>query len=364
MRKTQNTTTVCSLLMTIISLLSFSSNINAQIVLTDVPIPVKPAGYYIAGVQDNRADKSKTAAIIIKNKVNQFVSQSMALQGGPEKAIKQYLDKNLQKNPGSRPVMMGIESLKIEETASATGRIEGKVKINLTFALEKNYGLESLTSYPGVLSYQRGVSPDGALIVEKNLRRMIGSGLSYFNDWMLQNLGTNPKLARGVKIRFTDFQDKKEGDTIYYDPKRPLTWADFQSKNRVSDKYQASVMPSIGYTQEADLEDGILKVQIAMKTYVPKSACWANPNNRNDYYLNHEQRHFDIAKISSNRFKKTMMAQKLSPDDYEGIINMQYLDAYRAMNDLQKAYDDETNHGLNNTAQDRWNDKIDQQLND
>jgi hypothetical protein len=57
-----------------------------------------------------------------------------------------------------------------------------------------------------------------------------------------------------------------------------------------------------------------------------------------------------------------MMAKKLTPDNYEALLNMQYLDSYRDMNVMQKAYDDETNHGINQSAQDTWNAKIDKEL--
>jgi len=52
----------------------------------------------------------------------------------------------------------------------------------------------------------------------------------------------------------------------------------------------------------------------------------------------------------------------LLPDNYEGTVNVTYLDAYREMTDLQKQYDTETNHGLNTAEQERWNVKIDREL--
>jgi hypothetical protein len=360
MRKTAINTLVCSLFLTLISLLFLNYDASAQIVLLDEPIPIKPTGFYIAGVQDNRHDKTKPADIIIKSATNKLVSESMGLEGGTAGAIKRYIDKNLPKNSSGRPVIICIEQLKLQETVLSEGSIEGRLNLKLSFSLEKDYGLEPLITYPGALRYRR--SPTAQITVERNLRRMIGSGLSYFDEWMKANLGSDRKLARAVKISFTDYQNKTAGDTIYYDPKRPLTWADFQSRNKPPGMYQASVMPSIGYTQDADLENGTLLVRIAVKAYVPKSACWANPTDRNDYYLNHEQRHFDIAKIIAEQFKKKVLAKKLTPDDYEGFINMQYLDSYRDMNVMQKAYDDETNHGINRFAQDTWNARIDKEL--
>ncbi len=360
MRETSNKTTACRLLLTIISFLFTTFTAYGQLVLTDEAIALKPTGFYIAGVKDNRADKSKPAEIIIKNTANKPQAQLMNLQGGTALAIKQFLDKNLPKQTSGKAVIIGIEQFKISETAVSSNSVDGQINLRLSFGLDKDYGVEPLITYPGNLRYRRSLA--GTASVERNVRQLLSTGLKYFDSWMEENLGWDRRLAKSVKISFTDFKESKEGDTIYYDPKRPLTWADFHSKIRISGNFQASVMPSFGYVQEADLENGVLKVHVAVKAYVPKSACWANPSDRNDYYLNHEQRHFDIAKIIAEQFKKKMLAKKLTPDNYEALLNMQYLDSYRDMNAMQKAYDDETRHGINRFAQDAWNNRIDKEL--
>lgn len=360
MRETSKNINACRLLLTLISFLFITFSASAQIILTDEAIQLKPTGFYIAEVKDNRAEKSKPAEIIIKDNLNKPQAQSMNLQGGTAGAIKQYLAKNLPKSTSGRPIVIGIEQFRISETAVGTNSVDGQISLKLSFGLDKDYGVEPLISYPGSLRYRRGLA--GTASVERNLRQLINSGIGYFSSWMASNLGSDRRLAKSVKISFTDYKESKEGDTVYYDPKRPLTWADFQSKIRISGNYQASVMPSFGYTQDADLENGVLDVRVAVKAYVPKSACWANPTDRNAYYLNHEQRHFDIAKIIAEQFKKKMLAKKLSPDNYEALLNMQYLDSYRDMNTMQKAYDDETSHGINRFAQDVWNARIDKEL--
>ena len=360
MRETSKNINACRLLLTLISFLFITLSASGQITLTDEAIQLKPTGFYIAEVKDNRAEKSKPAEIIIKDHLNKPQAQPMNLQGGTAGAIKQYLSNNLPKYSSGRGIVIGIEQLRITEKVAGTSSVDGQISMKLSFGLAKDYGVEPLISYPGNLRYRRGLASTAS--VERNLRQLINSGLSYFNSWMASNEDWDRRLAKSVKIRFTDYKESKEGDTIYYESKRPLTWADFQSKIRISGNFQASVMPSFGYTQDVNLENGVLDVRVAVKAYVPKSACWANPNDRNDYYLNHEQRHFDIAKIIAEQFKKKMLAKKLTPDNFEALLNMQYLDSYRDMNTMQKAYDGETNHGINRFAQDAWNKRIDKEL--
>ena len=188
--------------------------------------------------------------------------------------------------------------------------------------------------------------------------------MEYINTWMNQQANTNIKLAKGVKISFTDFTEKPEGDTIYYSFARPLTWNDFQSKIPADkEKYEAEVFPSFGYEEKTQLVNGIINIRLAVKASLPKSACWVKENSRNSYTLNHEQRHFDLAKIVTEHFKKKLKAaDDLTVENYDGPINVEYLESYREMHNLQKQYDDETHHGIDHSAQQRWNEKIDKEL--
>lgn len=121
-------------------------------------------------------------------------------------------------------------------------------------------------------------------------------------------------------------------------------------------------MPAFGYDQQAEIMNGTIHVKVDVKVYIPKSACWASGNAHDAYGLNHEQRHFDIAKIIAEQFKQKIASQQLTPDNFEAVINMQYLDSYRDMDAMQKAYDKETSHSRNVTAQQKWDDRIDKEL--
>ncbi len=95
-----------------------------------------------------------------------------------------------------------------------------------------------------------------------------------------------------------------------------------------------------------------------------KSSSWVREGARKAYGLNHEQRHFDIVKIVVERFKRKLLSMELAPDDYEGVLGYQYLEVYREMNRMQDEYDSETRHGINKTVQEKWNQRIDEELRD
>lgn len=217
-----------------------------------------------------------------------------------------------------------------------------------------------MVNYQGGFHYIRSI--DNSATIEIQLRKTIINGLIFFNNWVKNNASNNIKLANKVKISFTDYSENIENDTIYYATNRPLTWADFKAKAESRSSYAAQIMPSVGYDEEAKVINGTVYVTIAMKTYVPKSTCWVKSFAKDDYTLNHEQRHFDIVKIIAEQYKHKVLAEKLTPDNFEAFINMQYLDSYRDMHTMQEAYDKETSHGRDQYSQLKWAERIDKAL--
>jgi hypothetical protein len=338
-----------------------SSKTPSIIALQDEKIAFKPTGFYVAAVEDGRSGKNAIAQLLNKTSSGKMSVQATDLQGGPVSAIDKFMDRNLLKDQSQRPIVINIKELKITETQLDANRASGNVRLSLTFGLQKDYGTEILVNYQGGFNYIR-LTYDVA-DVELHLRKTLINSLIFFNNWMKVNTPTNVKLARKVIINFKDYEDKHEGDTIYYKASRPLTFADFQSKYTPRNPtYAAGVMPSIGYDEQAKTVDGTIYISIEMKAYLPKSTCWVRYGYKDDYTLNHEQRHFDVVKIIAEQYKQKVLSAGLTPDNYEAFINMQYLDSYGDMNAMQEAYDKETSHGRDTYAQARWNDKIDKLL--
>lgn len=346
----------------IVLVAAYSFTKIGAITLQDEPLGFKPADYYIANVTDERGNKNEVAQLITMLPGNQLstAKQQIDLQGGAAVAIKKFIDRNLAKNKSLKAVNIIIKEFKVTETLISNTRVDGLLQLRFVFGLEKDYGTQPLVEYKGGLHYVRSVN--SVVAVEPYLRSSLKSSLQFFNNWMQTNYTENAKLAQNVKIIFNDYTEKPEGDTIYYAANRPLTWKDFQGKIQYNTPYAAGVMPSIGYSQHAKVVNGTIFVYLEMKTSLPKSTCWARLFAKDDYNLNHEQRHFDVAHIIAGQFKQKILAQQLTPDNYEAIINMQYLDSYRDLYEMQNAYDNETGHGTRQQMQQQWNEKIDKQL--
>jgi hypothetical protein len=333
---------------------------TGSIILKDEQIPVTPKEFYIANIIDERDDRSAIAWLLpAAGKENQAKTYPVDLQGGGFVAIKQFISRNLPCNKALTPVIISLKKFIVTESALAGGLVQGHIAILMSFNLLQKDTTIHLLDYKGNAAYTRNAGPPQD--IEPTLRHTLENGLVYLNTWMDQQAGTNVKLAKGVKVTFKDYEEKSEGDTIYYSVNRPLTLDDFKSKIPVR-RFDAEVFPGLGYDEHKEIINGIIHVSVAMKVYLPKSASWVREGSRNDYTLNHEQRHFDIVKIVAEHFKQKINATNLTVDNYEGIINFEYLESYREMDNMQKQYDAETRHGDDQSAQSQWNEKIDKEL--
>jgi hypothetical protein len=352
-----------SLILVVMVLITYRSEAKQgrTIILHDEQVPVTPKEFYINSIVDERDNRSAVAWLLQPGGAgNPPKTDPVDLQGGGFIAIKQFIDHNLPRNKALRPVVILLKKFMVTESALAGGQVEGHIAVVMSFNMEqKDADMLHLVDYKGNATYIRNAGPPQD--IEPTLRQTLENGLVYLNTWMNRQAGTNIKLAKAVKISFTDYTEKSEGDTIYYAVTRPLTWDDFQSKIP-GRRFDAEVFPTIGYDEHREVVNGMINVGLEIKVCLPKSAAWVKDGNRNDYALNHEQRHFDIVKIAAEHFKKKINPENLTVSNYEGIINVEYLETYREMTNLQKQYDDETRHGADQSTQQRWNERIDKEL--
>ena len=335
---------------------------TGDIVLHDEHLNIGPKEFYVANVIDDRSDKRAIAWLLPYGEADrQAKTYPVDFQGGFG-AIKRFIGNSIPQNTALQPVTMHIKKFMTTEAANAGGQAEGSATLVISFDLQRDDEALHLVDYTGNANYTR--TPGPPQDIEPTLRKMLGSSLNYFNTWINKHAGDDVRLAKSVSVSFTDYGEKPEGDTVYYSINRPLAWDDFKGGIPKS-RYAAEVSPSIGFNERATVKNGVIRLNMEIKVCLPKSACWAKDGARGDAYtLNHEQRHFDLAKIAAMHFEQKIKAQYLPVSNYDGPINVEYLDAYRQMDTLQMRYDNETSHGLDRFAQGKWNEQIDRELKD
>ena len=306
---------------------------------------------------DERLHSETIGALLFSGKGKSGV-QSAKLKSGTFEEVKRLLINGIPRDTALMPLRIRIKEYAVKETISAGNRVAGEVNVLFGFDIEKVGGQVPLTEYKTTARYTRFA--DNLNIVESTLQNLLANSLHFINNWVNKEASSNPKLAKGIKLSFRDYQEQHE-DTVYYSPSRPLLWDDFREK-RSDSRFAASVFPSFGYEQRTRMADGIIDVQLMLKVFVVKSASWVGPGTQSTYNLQHEQKHFDLVKLVAERFKKKLLSEKLTPDNYEGIINFEYIEFYREMNRVQKEYDEQTAHGTTAAVQELWNRKINSEL--
>jgi hypothetical protein len=331
------------------------------IALRSEPMPFTPKEFYVAGVTDARADRKAVAYLLAPGPAPNApaVVRPTDLQGGAQAAIREYLRKSLPRNARLRPVLMRLQEYRVTESAGTGKGVQGEVAVAVSFHLKRRVDTLDLVSYRGGIRYTR--SANQTATVEQALRQSLVGAMQYLDNWMNREVDHNEKLARAVRVTFSDYLRNDKADTVFYTPGRPLVWDDFRDTPRPG-PYAASVFPSFAQEGRTTVENGTIHLDLLLKVYVLKNASWVRPSSREDYALNHEQRHFDLVKLVAERFKKKVLADTLTAEDYDGQIGYEYLESYREMNRLQEQYDGETRHGLDREAQERWNRRIDEEL--
>ncbi|PRY15545.1 hypothetical protein CLV24_102167 [Pontibacter ummariensis] len=350
------------LLLTTLLSANQSANDIAPIILQETPFPFTAKEFYIESIVDEREDRKAVAYLLpptASGGNSPVAAQPVDLRGGGLQGVRQFIQKGIPRNTRLRPVVLRLQEYKVTEKAGEKGRVKGEAVVSITFELQGNGETIPLTSYKGGVRYDRPASQLNA--VEPALRQSLLGSLSYFNTWMEQKAGSDPRLARGIKVIFSDYAPNSAGDTVFYVPDRPLTWDDFTGSPSKPSKFAAAVFPSFSYAGRTEVVDGILHLYLDMKVYVLQSSSWVK-GSKDAYGLAHEQRHFDIVKLVAERFKQKIKPEILSVTDYNSIIQYHFIESFREMNKLQEQYDAETQHGLNKQAQEEWNRRITAEL--
>lgn len=326
------------------------SQIRLDIVPPDKQI-ITP-DYQIVGVLD-----STTTSLIGKVRVS-GVLESVRLNKSIRNYFTTLLDQSITKKADPTKILLVIRKLAVSEKSEDNYQA-GRLTLEVAFLSLRNADTTFLTKTVARIGYQRteGGSPT------KNLEKLITNNLfttiNFFNGWLEINRSIVPAFAVASKITTMPPYGANDADTIYY-PTRRVIWSDFTGSPAFgSDRFAAAIFVSIGYALEMTVRSQVILANFTPKVYMVKGLSWVRTANQNSYSLQHEQLHFDIAQIAMNRYvERVKTINESTPEDVQSRVHYEYLEAFREMNRLQEAYDDETGHGTDVAAQNRWEAQI------
>lgn len=335
-----------------ILLLFFESFGQRMISLSTEKVSFSPS-FVINSVVDVRPQRENIGSVFLSATQKELIS----FKGGIEPTIKKFLTQSLPNKETQLSLRYRILDLKISETKLSNGNFSGQVQLKVAFDRIGKKDTVSLTETTTSTSFLRSdpQMPNGRY--ETILASLFIKSLEYFDKWLTLNGSKHEALIKGVKIIFLPETDVNDNDTIYHHT-RKVTWDDFRGKP-TNTRYGAAIFANFAYGASFQVIDGYIVAKVSTKTYMVRGMSWVLPNSLNDYALAHEQLHFDIARVVTERFKKKIAAMKADLIiDLNSMIQYEYLESYREMNLLQKQYDAETNHSLFRQGQVEWESKV------
>jgi hypothetical protein len=143
-----------------------------------------------------------------------------------------------------------------------------------------------------------------------------------------------------------------DNNLIEWTSSRKLTWEDFKGKPDPGSTNAALTNSSINI--EFGYNGKVLTHSV--KCRFNKLLSWGRI--KNDYVLNHEQKHFDIAELHARLLHKALQEYDVNPKKVNDDITRIYNNVMQEHVKFQKAYDFETNHSLDTAKQVLWDEKI------
>lgn len=179
---------------------------------------------------------------------------------------------------------------------------------------------------------------------------MLFSSLACFSQKVLLNVSMENKISNPTN------------DTIYYNSNRPITWDDFKGVPDYNNPGGAVTASGFAFNANMNRVGRDLYLNVRVYTFFNKNSSWKKPNINSNYHLLHEQHHFDITRISAEKFYNELLKADFTVSNYNKLLSSLFNKAFGENTALQQKYDSETRHSINKSEQLKWNDKIAQEI--
>lgn len=140
-----------------------------------------------------------------------------------------------------------------------------------------------------------------------------------------------------------------------------ISWSDFQGHPIENSWFLAQIYWGISYSTRVLETSSKFKVEVTAQCSMNKARSWVKAEY--DELLEHEQGHFNIGYLCALAFEKRVSLTIFSPKNYRDEVRRIFDETMREFCDLERRYDEETNHMLNTEMQMKWNQDLLERLN-
>jgi hypothetical protein len=180
--------------------------------------------------------------------------------------------------------------------------------------------------------------------------------LSFSGIPLVSSEASNLAEAPAIETSTTKNYKEENSEYIPWITRRMLNWEDFQSAPKRNTEAVASTSTSLGLSYQ--VSRGQLSYEVTCNFSKLKS--WGLV--KTDYILSHEQGHFDITELFARKLHESLSKYQFNKRTYKEDINRIYQSVVNAKEEMQNAYDGETDHSRKRRIQREWEEAIEKML--
>ena len=151
---------------------------------------------------------------------------------------------------------------------------------------------------------------------------------------------------------------QKTDELIPWSNSYRLSWSDYKAKPDPVSDAAASTTSYLGIDYSFSND----RVNYKITCSFSKNKSWGK--YQTEHILGHEQGHFDITEIFARKLNQRMAKYVFNRSTYEKDLKKIYDDILSEKDELQTAYDNETDYSRNKPQQAAWQEKIKKILED
>ncbi|MEO9022724.1 MAG: hypothetical protein ABI237_05710 [Ginsengibacter sp.] len=152
-------------------------------------------------------------------------------------------------------------------------------------------------------------------------------------------------------------------DTVYYNSNRRLMWSDFRGTVPAGVPWGAMTASGFSFDSEMHDDGTTINITVGIFTFFTKHDSWKKPEINSAYHLEHEQHHFDITRLYSEKLMNEIKKAAFTNKNYKKLLNSLFNKVYDESIALQRRYDLETRNSMDSVKQLEWNKKISDEIN-
>ncbi|RNA62267.1 DUF922 domain-containing protein [Chryseobacterium nematophagum] len=143
---------------------------------------------------------------------------------------------------------------------------------------------------------------------------------------------------------------------IFWKEGNALSWANFKSKINTQKGQNVVAYTHCGWVYSyVKSSNPKSQIQVKIETIFDEDKSWKDVKRINNYVLEHEQKHFDIAEIFARKLRKEVSEKILTNADFDKYFQEIYNRITKEYRNFQHSYDNETKNGTNEEKQAEYN---------